>query len=258
MDNKFLENMDSEVQLELQDLSPTLARVRNATAAADGFKMPPPQYFDHFFEQLQLEDDESLLLESLKNDAPPQDGFKTPEGYFDGLNEKVLAKIAPPQYPAEKKTQNWNWRRNALRVAAAAAIATTVFVGVDKWKTPTENVKNGEIIVNNAIPNIQNVENGVENQAEINKNVEKSAKPNNNVENVENVSKNNSVVSSQVEKTGLNAPIASVAALSKIDVDSELDKILTDFEGDEADLQESLQLSDEELQLVVEENGNGI
>lgn len=83
----------------------------------EGFKVP-----DGYFEGLN-----QRLLNRLDKDdldLPEDDGFAIPEGYFDGLHDKLSSRIGAPQ---ENKVIKLNpWKKYYLVAASVAALIVIV------------------------------------------------------------------------------------------------------------------------------------
>ena len=83
----------------------------------EGFKVP-----DGYFEGLN-----QRLLNRLDKDdldLPEDDGFAIPEGYFDGLHDKLSSRIGSPQ---ENKVIKLNpWKKYYLVAASVAALIVIV------------------------------------------------------------------------------------------------------------------------------------
>ena len=67
-------------------------------------------------------ENEFPALEKLKS----ENGFKTPEGYFESLEESILSKVA--SQPKERKLINYRWLGYAASVAAIAGLSTLFFL----------------------------------------------------------------------------------------------------------------------------------
>ena len=88
----------------------------------DGFKTP-----EGYFEGLS----DRILgkLENKSAELPPNSGFKVPEGYFDSLNEKILAKLEEKE---TKVVKLYPFKR-FLYTAASVAAVILIVIGL-QWQ----------------------------------------------------------------------------------------------------------------------------
>jgi hypothetical protein len=71
--------------------------------------------------------EEKDILSSLRDTQP----FRTPEGYFDSFDDRLMARIAEREQPAQRKTVRfWTVLRPALTLAAMFAIIFGMGYGV--------------------------------------------------------------------------------------------------------------------------------
>ena len=88
----------------------------------DGFKTPEG-YFDGLAER---------TLDRLKKESdglPEAEGFKVPDGYFDSLNDEIMAKVRQPETKVIKLTPG----RKFLYAAASVAALLLIVIGL-QWQ----------------------------------------------------------------------------------------------------------------------------
>ena len=88
----------------------------------DGFKTP-----EGYFESLT-----DRLVEKMKEESaglPKSDGFKVPDGYFDSVNKEILSKLDQP----EPKVVRLYPYKKLLYTAASIAAVVLIFIGL-QWQ----------------------------------------------------------------------------------------------------------------------------
>lgn len=94
-------------------------------------------------------ENEFPVLEKLKS----ENGFKTPEGYFESLEESILSKVV--SQPKERKLINYRWLGYAASVVAIAGLSTLFFLN-----TPNNVEENifGEMTVEEYMGDFQEID----------------------------------------------------------------------------------------------------
>lgn len=88
----------------------------------DGFKTP-----EGYFEGLT-----DRILDKMKDettDLPKSEGFKVPEGYFDSVNKEILSKLEQP----EPKVVRLYPYKKLMYTAASIAAIIVIFIGL-QWQ----------------------------------------------------------------------------------------------------------------------------
>ena len=86
----------------------------------EGFRVP-----DGYFEGLNKRLQDRLDQEAV--DLPKDDGFKVPDGYFDSLQDKLNARLEIAEEPKVIKLKPW---KKYYFVAASVAAALVIIIGL--------------------------------------------------------------------------------------------------------------------------------
>ena len=102
----------------------TIDFINQKTGKKTGFKTP-----DNYFNEIEETIYSSLFIENL----PKEKGFKTPDNYFDKIETSVLSKLS-----LEKSTNTKviSLRKRVLQyIPAAAAASVLLFIGINYFNT---------------------------------------------------------------------------------------------------------------------------